>query len=263
MIDMQKEYNNWINCFYDRIFNKDYDSNEYAKLLKFKNSKLPDSLFQYTRVKYADDLLNKNLMFINQFNKLNDPFEANIVHNFSLYHKRREMLKVDESYKERYRVACFSQDNDIAPMWAFYGDNHKGICVEYNFHKDINFRDFCFPVRYVGKTDNDDLLELILEGENPINGLALELFVKKSQNWSYEKEWRLVFYDDYDYGEFQFVLKHGKKYVEFLKPKAVYLGLKITPKCEEYIKDLCNCNDIEVYKMYEDLSGYNLLAKKL
>lgn len=98
MIVMQKEYNNWINCFYDRIFNKDYDSNEYTKLLKFKNSKLSNSLFQYTRVKYADDLLNKNLMFINQFDKLNDPFEANVIHNFSLYHKRREVLKVDESY---------------------------------------------------------------------------------------------------------------------------------------------------------------------
>lgn len=57
--------------------------------------------------------------------------------------------------------------------------------------------------------------------------------------------------------------KNDKKYVEFLKPKAVYMGLKITYKYEKHIKDLCNCNDIEVYKMYEDLSGYNLLAKKL
>ena len=52
-----------------------------------------------------------------------------------------------KSYKERYRSACFSQDNDNAPMWAFYGDNHKGICIEYNFHKDMNFRDSVFPVK--------------------------------------------------------------------------------------------------------------------
>lgn len=69
-----------------------------------------------------------------------------------MYQKRKEKLKVDESYKERYRVACFSQDNDNAPMLTFYGDNHKGICIEYDFYEDKNFRDFCFPVKYVEKT---------------------------------------------------------------------------------------------------------------
>lgn len=41
MIKMQKEHENWIHYFYDKIFNKNYDSEEFKKCLKFKNTKLP------------------------------------------------------------------------------------------------------------------------------------------------------------------------------------------------------------------------------
>ena len=66
MIKMQKEHENQIHYFYDKIFNKNYDSEEFKKCLKFKNTKLP-TFFQYIHVKYTYYLLNKNLMFINQF----------------------------------------------------------------------------------------------------------------------------------------------------------------------------------------------------
>ena len=69
------------------------------------------------------------------------------------------------------------------------------------------------------------MAELILDVGDPINGLALELFVKKSQNWSYENEWRLVFYDVYEYDWFQFVWKNDKKYVEFLKNQKLSIGV--------------------------------------
>ena len=262
-LDMKEEYDNWINRFYRGIFNKPYMSEEYKRWLIIKNSHLPSSLFQYTSVKYSYYLLMKDLMFINQFNKLNDPFEANFLHDFDLYQKKGMLLEVDESYKERYRVACFSQDNDNAPMWAFYGDNHEGICIEYDFHRNNLFRDFCYPVQYVKRTDNTNLAELLLDGKDPLNASALELFVKKSHNWSYEKEWRLVFDDEHDYEGIDFIMKNDKMYVEFLKPKAVYMGLKISPEDEDYILDLCNSRNIEVYKMYEDSSQYNLMAKKV
>lgn len=55
-------------------------------------------------------------MFINPFNKLNDSLEANFLHDNKLYQKRGEIIEVDEKYKEFYRVACFTQDNDNTPL---------------------------------------------------------------------------------------------------------------------------------------------------
>lgn len=76
--------------------------------------------------------------------------------------------------------------------------------VKYNFHDDEKFRDLCLPVQYVDETNNTNLAEMFLDKKDPINLLVLELFVKKSKIWSYEKEWRLVFYDNYDYEDFEF-----------------------------------------------------------
>ena len=256
------EGNEWINTFYGEIFNKSKKAEEYLRGIQFKNTKLPNSLFKYTRVKRAYYLLNKDLIFLCKFNKLNDPFEGNFLHNDELYQKREMTLEIDNSYQEEYRVACFSEDNANAPMWAFYADNHKGICIEYDLHENSHFKDFCLPVQYVTKTNNTDLTETLLDDEDPLNVQSLELFVKKAKYWSYEREWRLIFDDKYNYNEFTFHWEDNKKYLQFLKPKAVYMGLKITPEDEDFIRYLCKERNIDVYKMQKDTEDYKIIPKK-
>lgn len=262
-IDTEKERNDWINIFYNGLFNKSKKPKEYKKCLKFKNSKVPTSLFKYTRVERAYYLLNRDLMFLCKFNNLNDPFEGNFLHDEELYQKRKTKLEIDNSYKEEYRVTCFSEDNANAPMWAFYADNHKGICIEYNLHENSHCRDFCLPVQYVTKTDNVHLTETLLDNEDPRNVESLELFVKKAKYWSYEREWRLIFDDKYNYEEFTFHLEDNKKYLRFLKPKAVYMGLEITSEDEDFIKYLCKERNIDVYKMRKDAEDYKLIPEKV
>lgn len=59
-------------------------------------------------------------------------------------------------------------------------------------------------------------------------------------------------------------MTNGKNnYIPFLRPKAIYLGLKIEEKHEKYIKDLCDLYNIPVYKMIKDKSNYNMDYDKI
>ena len=226
-------------------------------------------------------------MYLRRFDELNDPFEGSFLddvkkikfnYNESLSHlneeekeylesqilekRRKDYLKIQNEYKKTYRVACFSQDNDSAPMWAFYGDEHEGICIEYDFHDEMKFREFCYPIKYVDETNNNSITKLLIENKDLTNRSVQELFLKKYKSWNYEKEWRIVIQDEKADHIFEPKWNDEKKFIDFLKPKAVYLGLKIEPKNRAYIKHLCRPTNIPVYQMIESTSGYRLIPKK-
>lgn len=119
------------------------------------------------------------------------------------------------------RVGCFGVVNDEpyyldASKWSYYGDFHKGICLEYNF-ADLNF-------------DNDyALMDKVEYKEEYIanRGIVGSGLLTKSLAYVHENEWRIIWYDD--------SLTSGEyKYLE-INPSminAIYLGYK----CSEDIK---------------------------
>ncbi|WP_296852954.1 DUF2971 domain-containing protein [uncultured Methanobrevibacter sp.] len=285
--DILNKYVHWIGLFYDNYFKLESNANNNKKYLFYKNFNLPHSLYQYTKVEYAKGLLHDNLMYLRRFDELNDPFEGSFLddvkkikfnYNESLSHlneeekeylesqilekRRKDYLKIQNEYKKTYRVACFSQDNDSAPMWAFYGDEHEGICIEYDFHDEMKFREFCYPIKYVDETNNNSITKLLIENKDLTNRSVQELFLKKYKSWNYEKEWRIVIQDEKADHIFEPKWNDEKKFIDFLKPKAVYLRLKIEPKNRAYIKHLCRPTNIPVYQMIESTSGYRLIPKK-
>lgn len=270
------EDNDWIDEFYNWYFEEDLSDEEFIECLNFKNSKMPRCLYQYTKAKHTDDLLKDDLMFLRTFDKLNDPFDGDflgaeeripVVRGVELKNGDYQFamedykIEVDWDYKKQYRAACFSKNNDSAPLWAFYGENHKGICVGYEFHKYPLFECFCYPVRYVESTNNNAISNQLIEGTGPSNRTVMEIFTKKSESWSYEKEWRIVISDRKPFKWFEFIQKKGKKYLKFFKPTSVYLGLKMGDDTKEKIANMCNERNIEVFEMDKDTSGYNLIPK--
>lgn len=83
----------------------------------------------------------------------------------------------------------YSKYCNSAPMQTFYGDSHEEICVEYNFRRNPLFEHFCLHINYVGNANNYTLTRQLIDKINPSRRLLLEIFVKKSQSWSYEGEW--------------------------------------------------------------------------
>jgi hypothetical protein len=117
------------------------------------------------------------------------------------------------------RIACFSERCDSPLMWAHYADCGRGICVEYDVPttgeiahpiKGLSSDRDCFlsmfPVvystdRYDATHIAEDLILLLLAVEiGAVNSCDfskydllkdLKLSLYKSNDWEYEREWRL------------------------------------------------------------------------
>ena len=66
----------------------------------------------------------------------------------------------------------------------------------------------------------------------------LPLFVEKSAEWSYEKEWRLIFTKYQMYEKDNDNLYKG--IIDFPYISAIYLGCKIEKSIEDHIKEIVN-----------------------
>ncbi len=121
-------------------------------------------------------------------------------------------------------IACFSRVNHNLLMWSHYASSFKGFCLEF----DTNYEPFTklYPVIYSGTLPTLDVSK-ILVGQNGIEteaGEHLKLFLTKSKDWHYEKEWRSI---------------HKTKGTLFTYPqealKSIYFGPLIDPAYREII----------------------------
>jgi hypothetical protein len=88
---------------------------------------------------------------------------------------------------DQYRVYCLTERPDSPLMWAHYASSHTGICLEFDTRK-APFTE-AFPPFTGG------LLKVKYRSTYPaydiVSGGYPALFTK-SEDWSYEAEWRLI-----------------------------------------------------------------------
>lgn len=152
-------------------------------------------------------------------------------------------------------MSCFTEDNDNLLMWSHYGDNHRGICVEYDIKKMITSEEIkhIFPIVYKEyicfNREYRNIASELKELERDINDgnvhddqgylrNILPLFVVKGTEWSYEKEWRLI------YTKYQMYEKDNdnlyKGIIDFPYISAIYLGCKTEKSIEDHLKEIVN-----------------------
>jgi len=93
-----------------------------------------------------------------------------------------------------------------------------------------------------------------LDKSNNINlDYLLPIMMKKSSEWAYEEEWKLIIIDNAEIG------------IEFPmpKPKAIYLGSEFNPENLKDIYTFCTTNKIDLYQMKLDSAEYKLLPSLL
>ena len=103
--------------------------------------------------------------------------------------------KTSEGFKGMFKICCFSETPKSILMWSHYADYHAGFCIGYDFYKlgneDLRTR-LIHPVIY--SDEMFDASGAFGSNENVDNILYLnQAALMKSTEWSYEKEWRLVF----------------------------------------------------------------------
>ena len=99
--------------------------------------------------------------------------------------KSYKQISLTEETKNRYS-SCL-----LPVMWGHYGDKGRGVCIRIDISK-IKFSDKVFrrKVEYVKEIkpvtyDNSDITDFIRKHQK-------SLFFKKTKDWSYEKEYRIV-----------------------------------------------------------------------
>ncbi len=102
-------------------------------------------------------------------------------------------------------VACLSEKNDSILMWSYYGDKHRGACIEFDIDEDkahlfkVQYKKIRPQIQYkkvieeyCGRLFAEIKNELISKDEVIINLLALP-YITKSIEWKHEHEYRYIF----------------------------------------------------------------------
>jgi len=136
------------------------------------------------------------------------------------------------------RIFCLSSKRDSNLMWSHYTNNHRGICIEYDFNtitlnthgKENLTKKLFFPVVYCNKPiDVTDLMQSHKHLDAEL-GVICSAIVK-SNDWAYEDEWRILLP----------LMNDENKHIRFpinglnLKPKCIYLGSQFSYSLSDII----------------------------
>jgi len=152
------------------------------------------TLFRYRNLagdgfRFAQEIFLLNRLFWPLHSQLNDPAEGVYRHALRLVRHFNGLLYPPDAPLLRpggdVRVLSFSEDPKHPLMWSHYADAHRGICI--GFRRD--FFSQAMPVRYPQRVPR-------LDAGLPPETKRAAAFLTKRPAWAYEREWRLIDFDD-------------------------------------------------------------------
>ena len=157
--------------------------------------------------------------------------------------KHQDVVSANKDFVEKsLHVSCFSEKDKLHSlrMWGYYANSHQGFCAEYAFDDVKNASPSgCIPVLYTDTYELNDKGRTQEERTRYILNLAF----RKSFEWSFEKEWRIM-HDEYkNYG-----LAGYASPIEL--PKKLYLGCKAKRKLKQEAEEMCKLHKVELYQAY-------------
>lgn len=163
---------------------------------------------------------------------------------------------LNEKYENeiaQHGICSFSDDARDILMWAHYGSNHKGVCLQFQISKDIFIFTQATAVTYSHKYPTINYLKDNLRKE------IARTMRQKSKNWKYEKERRII----HPTG--------ANSYLQF-NPSALtalILGCKLESDSEEIIKSLLNermkknLPPLKIFRATQDNKEYKIRIKRV
>ncbi len=172
-------------------------------------------------------ILVESKLYFGRFSEMNDPFEGRILPDFQAAaeevraywqsrpeayagvaaHLRERRLadlvreasgggpypihnEVVSQYVNQLGVCCFVGSGQDIPMWAYYGDGHRGVCLR--FRLDERFLRYTeseappIPVKYAEEYPHPRFYD------TTVANLVTGLVSTKAEAWCHESEWRIV-----------------------------------------------------------------------
>ena len=181
----------------------------------------PKILFKFRPVSTAEQLarlidsINNNKIFFPDYKKLNDPLESAIYMveaggyaGCSITRNADDEDTVISNLKREYRILSLTDSCFSPSMWAYYANEHNGICIGYwnqgifATAKQLTYLPKPMPAKSTNEYGIVDFKKIGRE-------IKTSFFYKHS-DWEHENEWRIV-------------KKQKKNEKEDSKPKASYL----------------------------------------
>ena len=89
-------------------------------------------------------------------------------------------------------ICSMTEKNDNMLMWSHYADSHRGICLGFEHRMSMEAIELACAMKVSYDSQRPSMNAMLpAQGQDVINKLLLT----KSEDWSYEVEWRLIHQD--------------------------------------------------------------------
>lgn len=231
-----------------------YTTNDFKAAFNLKKEHFPSKLYRYRpALKHTLDEIATGEIYLAPHKELNDPFEGVSIMKEDEFHCRNDIKNLNDIMTQlshnMKRIACFTNTEKNEAMWSKYANQSSGVCLEYDTETfEENIIDSFFPVFYTD--ERFDFINYVITKmeytKQGIERLGNLLWLYKSQFWSYEKEWRIIFHvDEKSPDEYR---EKGMK-LKLKQPSRVLLGTKINKNNEKNVREVCDKYTIPVVKM--------------
>ncbi len=236
----------------------------------------PRSLFKYCSIdNFTLEAIKTGCVWMSNPANFNDPFDCALSLDFKSFNKRNSnyysalssvlagrseshtlakqqapipgwvMNVANHNFLEEQRkigVCCFSEESTNILMWSHYADNHRGICIEYEFSEGTLPHSKIQKVNYCNQIPQITVENFNQSTREEKQSMLKELSILKSEIWGYEKEWRLIHDENDTY------------FPEVINIKSVILGIKISHEDRAIIINLLKDNDRLGYVKVKNMS---------
>lgn len=137
--------------------------------------------------------------------KYSNPLRVNDIQESSrtIYTNPKMLGHYDDIVKRirHYRQISLTQNGkrkcyDIPAMWGHYADNGNGVCLLFDklaFISKLDDKEWSDNIRYVEYSSQDIVLNgSIEELPSEIESKKQSIFFEKTEDWSYEQEYRII-----------------------------------------------------------------------
>lgn len=228
-----------------RLPSLDGKNDAMTKMNEYIRNHVPPVLYRYMPISphAISSIINDDVYMVSAA-KMNDVFEGAAFGTESSSEVNRDEI---QRIQNEICLKSFSYAKNSNLMWSHYGDAHKGICIGYDFSKaSWAVRHHLYPVQYSNTRFSFINAEKI--DSHPF------LLLRKSSDWKYEKEFRLI----YKKSEFQ-----DKMNLRLDCISEITFGLRTDPQQIEIVKSLIKNMPIRLYQTMQKENSFKLTRKEL
>lgn len=227
--------------------------------LRLMQENIPELLFKYRSFDssgYSLSNFQNDMLWLSKPCSFNDPFDSVSKEDLGvlvgLYDEFEKEGSISSEMKTTMKklvnlhitktqilfyVGCLSGINDSVLMWSHYADMHTGFCVGYSgieLFENNTITKNIYPVLYY---DFDEVQ--YDDSELGLDYAGLYSVLRKSKQWEYEHEWRVVL----SLREID-----SPRNIQLPNAKVVYLGVKISEENKKSIMKIAKSNAIPVFQ---------------